>query len=192
MMKFSKEWSDQMMTKAVPAQIKKEKLTNDARNILVFSLDDFMNNSTIFKNKKEIISEFEDLILRIKSLMADKPSSTPRKKIWQIGRMIVNTRKKIKEKYNVDITNIIEAVAINLELSDSFLSYFVKFSEFSLKRQIDESIPWSSYIEALKLPNKIEFNRCIQLIKEGKLKSSKEIREYVKERNRLIRSCRKL
>ena len=62
------------------------------------------------------------------------------------------------------------------------LGYIVKFSNFSLKRQIDEKIPWSTYMEALNLPNKREFHLCLQLIKEGKLKSSKDVRNYVKSR----------
>lgn len=173
-----------IISNEIPSQIKKIELPHGLKNTLVFSLYDFINNPYLSNSKKEVIEEFEKLTKEISSLLGDKPSSAQRETIWKIGKMILNFRKKIKKKYNIYITNLIEAFAESLNLSDSFVRRIVKFSEFSLKRQIDENIPWSVYMEALNLPNKKEFYRCIQLIQEGKLKTSKEVREYVKEINK--------
>lgn len=172
----------------IPAQIRRIDLPKGSRTTLVFSLNDFIDNPSVLNSKKEIISEFENLIEKIESILGNEPSSVPRKMIWKVGKMILDFRKRILKKYNIYITNLTEAFANNLNLSDTFVGYMIKFSEFSLKRQVDESISWSTYMEALNLPTKKEFYRCIQLIKEGKLRTSKEVREYVKERNKKLKT----
>ena len=179
-----------MSSEPVPAQIKILDLPQGRKNTLVFSINDVFVNTHIIKSKNEIIHEFESLVGEIRSLLNDKPSSTPKKTLWTIGRKITKFRKDIVRKYNTYITNLNEALANNLGVSESQLGYIVKFSNFSLKRQIDEKIPWSIYMEALNLPNKREFHLCLQLIKEGKLKSSKDVRNYVKTRNLLWKNKR--
>ncbi|RUM34838.1 MAG: hypothetical protein DSY33_01155 [Archaeoglobus sp.] len=180
-----------MSVEIIPAQIKMLDLPQGRKNTLVFSINDIFENTSIVQSKNEIILEFENLIKEIQPLLYDKPSSTPKKTLWEIGRKIVKFRKNIIKKYRIYITNLNEAISNTLGVSESFIGYVVKFSNFSLKRQIDEKIPWSTYMEALNLPNKREFYYCLKLIKEGKLNSSKEVRGYVKSRNALLKNKNK-
>lgn len=174
-----------MSSEPIPAQIKILDLPQGCKNILVFSINDIFANTSVIRSKNEIVSEFENLITEIKSLLNNTPSSTPKKALWIIGRKTTKFRKETVKKYNVYITNLNEALANNLGISKSVMGYIVKFSNFSLKRQIDEKISWSMYMEALNLPSRREFYLCIQLIKEGKLKNSNDVRNYVKYRNKL-------
>jgi len=71
-------------------------------------------------------------------LLNDTPFSTPKKTLWSIGRKITKFRKETVKKYGIYIANLNEALANNLGVSESLIGYVVKFSNFSLKRQIDE------------------------------------------------------
>jgi len=169
---------------SVPAMIKKIKKTNGYTTEMVFSLQDIMNNKKLLVIKDEVIDEFYKLIGKIKNIMGtNKPSKIPRKKIWEIGHTILEERKRIGKKYGVDITNIIEAVAEELGFSESSIQYMVQFSVMLPKNKVSEKISWGKYQEAIKLINKTDFNLCITLIEKGKLKTTKEIRNYVRQKN---------
>lgn len=77
-----------MSPEPVPAQIKMLDLPQGRKNTLVFSMNDVFVNTPIIKSKNEIMSEFENLVNEVKSLLNDKPSSTPKRTLWTIGRKI--------------------------------------------------------------------------------------------------------
>ena len=169
---------------SVPAMIKRIKKTNGYTTEIVFSLQDVMNNKQLLIIKEEVIDEFNKLIRKIKNIIGtNKPSKIPRKQIWRIGHMILEERKKIGKKYGVDITNIIQAVAEELGLSESSIQYMVQFSAMLPQSKVREEISWGKYQEAIKLINNADFDLCITLIEKGELKTTKEIRNYVRQKN---------
>ncbi|BDC35775.1 MAG: hypothetical protein EF806_04540 [Candidatus Methanoliparum thermophilum] len=168
----------------IPAMIKKIKKTNGYTTEIVFSLQDVMNNKQLLIIKEEVINEFNKLLRKIKNIVGTNiPSKIPRKKIWEIGHTILEERKKIGKKYGVDITNIIQAVAEEIGLSKSSIQYMVQFSAMLPKNKVREEISWGKYQEAIQLINKTDFNQCITLIEKGELKTTKEIRNYVRQKN---------
>jgi len=169
---------------SVPAMIKRIKKTNGYTTEIVFSLQDVMSNKQLLITKEEVINEFNKLIRKIKNIIGtNKPSNIPRKKIWRIGHTILEERKKIGKKYGVDITNIIQAVAEELSLSRMSIQRMVQFSAMLPKNKVIEEISWGKYQEAIQIINKVDFNLCITLIENGELKTTTEIRNYVRQKN---------
>jgi hypothetical protein len=173
----------------VPAMIKRINKTNGYTTEIVFSFQDVMNNKQLLIIKEEVKNEFNKLIRKINNIIiTNMPSNIPRKDVWKIGHFIIEERKKIANNYGIDITNIIEAVAEELDLSGTSISYMVKFSDMLPINKVNEKISWGKYQEAMKLINRTDFNQCITLIKKGKLKTTKEIRSYVRQKNKESRA----
>jgi len=170
---------------AIPIMIKRIKISDEYRTEIIFSFRDVMHNKQLLILREKIIYEFDELISKIKNIIdGKKPSKVSRKNLWEIGHTILKVRKKIAEKYGVDITNIIQAVAEELGLSESSIQYMVQFSVMIPKSKVKEDISWGKYQEAIKLVDRTDFNKCINLIENKQLKTTKEIREYVRQKNR--------
>jgi len=168
----------------IPAVIKNIPTSKGAVQNILFSVSDVIGNKKLLIIKTDIMREYQELIKNIKILLGkDRPSSTPRKNIWEAGNLIVKTRERIRNKYGVDMTNIVEAVAVNIGLSKRFIQYMVQFSKIIPKEKVIEEISWSNYKEALDLINKKDFEKCVLLIKNRKLRNREEIRKYVRRKN---------
>ncbi|MEM3667985.1 MAG: hypothetical protein QW388_05000 [Thermoplasmatales archaeon] len=169
----------------IPVIIKRVPTSNGFTDDILFSMADVIQNKKLIAIKDDIMKEYNSLIKKIKKLLRnDKPSKAPRKNIWDVGDLILMTRENIRNRYGIDITNLIEAVAVNLGLSKSSVRYIVKFRQITAKEKIIENISWSNYMEAINFINKGDFEKCILLINKGKLRTTKEIRNYVRQKNK--------
>ncbi|MEM3455738.1 MAG: hypothetical protein QXT72_04205 [Candidatus Micrarchaeia archaeon] len=169
----------------IPVIIKRVPTSNGFTDDILFSMADVIQNKKLIAIKDDIMKEYNSLIKKIKKLLRnDKPSKAPRKNIWNAGDLILMTRENIRNRYGIDITNLIEAVAVNLGLSKSSVRYIVKFRQITAKEKVIENISWSNYMEAINFINKGDFEKCILLINKGKLRTTKEIRNYVRQKNK--------
>lgn len=169
----------------IPVVLKRIKTSNGYTVEIVFSLKDVFRDKYLLMTRENIINEFRKLISKIRNLInGKKPSKISRRDIWEIGHTILEVRKKIAEKHGVDITNIVQATAEELGVSESSIRYMVQFSAMIPKNKVKEKISWGKYQEAIKLIEIADFNDCIKLIERGELKTTKEIRKYVRQKNK--------
>ncbi|MHC1625353.1 MAG: hypothetical protein ACXQS2_05075 [Methermicoccaceae archaeon] len=167
----------------VPAIIKRIG-TSSRKAEVIFSLRDVMGNKQLLVTKDKVLDDFYNLTIRITDIIdSHRVADIPRKKIWDIGYAILRAREKIVEKYGVDISNTIQAVAEEVGLSESSVRYIVRFSIVLPKSRVKEEIIWSKYQEAMDMVSKADFNGCISLIERGELRTSKDVRKYVREKN---------
>lgn len=165
----------------VPANIIKIETSKGLVSELVISLKD----RNILTYKKNILEEYNKLIEKINLVWGDKnPSDLPVIQIWEIGNAILETRRSIRENYGVDLTNIIDAVSIEIHFSSRAVQYMVQFSVMLPKENINNKISWGKYQEAIKLKKKEDFLECLNKINQNELKSSREVRKFVREKNK--------
>lgn len=174
-----------MNKKVIPAKYKRIVRNDKEHWVLIFDIKDFLTDKKPGYYQKEISKILDDLLRQIKIIMdAKKPSQIPRKKLWDIGDMIIKAREDISTKYGIYITNIVEAISIKLGLATRTVNFFVQFRETISKDKIDETIPWKVYQIALLLRDKSKFEECINLYKCRRLKNTKEVLEYVQTLNK--------
>lgn len=167
----------------VPANIIKIETSNGLVSELVMSLKD--RNYLI--HKKAILEEYNKLIEKINIEWGDRePSELSVIKIWEIGNAILENRTNIREKYGVDITNIIDAISKEINHSHRAIQYMVQFSVMLPKERIDEKISWGKYQEAIQLKKKEDFEESLNKIIDEELKTSRDVRKFVREKNKII------
>jgi len=173
--------------KIITAVIKEIQTSNGAVQSIGFSASEVFHNSRLLIIQDDIQKEYEKLIKNIKALLGDnKPSYAPRKKIWEVGDLIVRTRENIGKKWGVYITNMAEAIAVALGYHPRFIQYMIQFREFVPKHEVCEDISWTNYKELLDLKNKDQIKEGVLLIKTGKLRTREQIRKYVREKNKEV------
>ena len=172
----------------IPAKFKKIRTKSGGEYwMLIFNFSDFVTNRRPAEYEKKISKDLDNLLEEIKKILPDKkPSKVKRVKIWEIGDMILNKRDEIIRKYNIYITNIIEAVAIKLGIAPRTVNFFVQFRKVIPKNKIDENIPWKVYQIALLLKDKRRFEECIELYKKRYIKNTADMLDYVKKINAKI------
>jgi hypothetical protein len=164
-----------------PANIIKIETSKGLVSELVISL----NDRNILTYKKNILEEYNKLIGRINLVLGDKkPSDLLVIQIWELGNCILETRTLIRKKYGADITNIIDAISIETNHSSRAIQYMVQFSVMIPKENINENISWGKYQEAIQLKKKEDFLECLNKINQNELKSSRDVRKFVREKNK--------
>ena len=168
----------------IPAKLKRITKGDKEYWTLIFGLSDFIADKRPAEYEKAISEELHILLEEIKKMLPDgKPSKVKRKNLWEIGNMILNKREEISKKYGIYITNIVEAVAIKLNIVPRTVNFFVQFRNVIPLNKVDESIPWKVYQIALLLKDKKRFEECISLYKSGILKNTSEVLKYVQKSN---------
>jgi len=170
---------------AIPALIKRIPSSHGNINTVIFSMSDVKKTENLFRLNNDVLNLFTSLVERSKKLLGEKsPSKVKRSDLWTIGNLFKRMQKRFVSEFRVDVTNLTLALANELNISGSSMGYIILFRKRLLKRDVNEQISWGKYLEALNLKTKENFLHCVSLIENGNLKTTSEIRNYVKQRNK--------
>lgn len=97
---------------------------------------------------------------------------------WKLADAIYSFIKLIENDGYI-FTNVSEALARDVGISKSQLSYLIKFrTHYPYIDQVSNEINWSKYRELMDFPDAKSRKECENLIKIGKIKTDTEIREF--------------
>ncbi len=97
---------------------------------------------------------------------------------WKLADMI-NSLSQYVESEGYFLTNMAEALARDIGISKSQFNYLRKFRErYPSIDQVSGKINWSKYRELMDFSDEKMRKQCELLIREGKIKSDGEIRDF--------------
>jgi hypothetical protein len=100
---------------------------------------------------------------------------------WKLADAICSLNEFV-ENEGYFLANAVEAISRDVGLSKSQLNYLRKFRDrYPSIDQVSEKINWSKYRELMDFSNENMRKQCELLIKEGKIKSDGEIRDFKKK-----------
>jgi hypothetical protein len=123
--------------------------------------------------------KFADRCQRLlKEIRSNRKLMADSKLQWKLANEIYSFIKLIENDGYV-FANVSEALPRDIEMSKSQLSYLIKFRTYYPSiDQVSKEINWSKYRELMDFSDNKARKECETLIKKGKIKSDKEIREF--------------
>ncbi len=98
---------------------------------------------------------------------------------WELADKI-NTFLNLRAKgIGVVLVNYTEALHRDLDISESELRYILRFyGKYPHMNELDQRINWSKYRELMDFTDENSRRRCEAMIKEGRIRSDSEIRDF--------------
>lgn len=173
-------------SKIMPVQIKTPTGASDSVRSFVFGLADL--TATGYKNIENAEQLYRDRLQMwkkaIQRMRIEKSNALLR---WKLGKEIVTFFNVLKEKYSITITNKVEAIALDLKISETTVSSIIKMAERFTESEVKEfGFNWSKFNELLRTNDTQKMNECIKLIKSGKIKYDSQIREFLKGQSNFV------
>jgi len=149
-----------------------------------FLLIPFFSSGGITEKREKILSIINDAAESIAEQISKKhPSRSKASKLFLAGRIISTARQKILKDYGIEISNFLDIFAKLLQIERRNVNYILQLYSSLREEDIDDSIPWTVYRYCVSTRDKKKSREVLNLYKEGKLKSSSDVRRYVKMLN---------
>lgn len=178
--------------------VKIVELTSPSGNKAIDVMIDIYDYNEI-ENAQQKIRNFKkkyfETVQKTAKIMPKKKSDRKPSHFWQIGKLLYDFNKSIKNDF--EITNYNAAIIRDFGLYDrSHVGHIIQFGEFFNKKDIDDKIPMSTYLELIW---KSSFLKKLDLLEKEKkrlLKMAKEKtlsphKDYRIELNELVDSLEK-
>lgn len=151
---------------------------------ILFPLDSVFSSGGITEKREKILSIINDAVESIAGQISKKhPSRSKASKLFLAGKTISNARQKILKDYGIEISNFLDIFAKLLKIDRRNVNYILQLYSSLREEDIDDSIPWTVYRYCVSTKDKKKSREVLNLYKEGKLKSSSDVRRYVKMLN---------
>ena len=151
---------------------------------ILFPLEAVFSSGGITEKRKKILSIINDAAENIANLISKKhPSRSKVSKLFLAGKVISNARQKILNDYGIEISNFLEIFAKLLQIDRRTVNYMLQLYSSLTENDIDDDIPWTVYKYCVSTKDKKKSREVLNLYKDGKLKSSIDVRKYVKKLN---------
>ncbi len=151
---------------------------------IMFPLSIIFSTNGITNLREEILSIINKTIKDLNNLISENQISKSKpSQLYLAGKIILDTKKKIMKKYGIDITNFMDMIADNLKICKRNINYVVQLYKTLKEKDIDNSIPWTVYKQSISTVDKKKSREVLNLYKNGKLKSSTDVKKYVKKLN---------
>jgi hypothetical protein len=174
------------MVNPIPVEIRK--ITDpDGRSRLgavaflggVLSTPDIKDRLSSLEEKYTLLLKQCENILEKTKTTAGRSDATLR---WQLAQKVGSFLDLNMKNEGVVFVNYVEALQRDLEVSESELRYIFKFfKKYKNEKELDTRINWSKYRELMDFSDEKLRKQCETLIKEGKIKSDKEIRAFKRQ-----------
>jgi hypothetical protein len=171
------------MATQIPVEIRKITDPNGSSRIgVVTYLDEVLSTPDIRERLSRVEDGYKLLLEQCKQILAviktPKGRSDARLR-WELADKIHTFLNSQMKGIGVVLVNYTEAIHRDLGISESELRYIFRFySRYNSLKKVDTRINWSKYRELMDFSDDQERRRCEALIKEGRIKSDKEIREF--------------
>jgi len=151
---------------------------------ILFPLDSVFSSGGITEKREKILSIINDAAESIAGQISKKhPSRSKASKLFLAGKIISNARQKILKDYGIEISNFLEIFAKLLQIDRRNVNYILQLYSSLTENDIDDNIPWTVYRYCVSTRDKKKSREVLNLYKVGKLKSSNDVRRYVKMLN---------
>lgn len=151
---------------------------------LMFPLDSIFSAGGISIKREEILSIINDAVNILgRRIAKNHPSRSKIKEIYQAGKVISDARQKIVADYGTEISNFLDIFAKLLKVDRRNINYLLQLYSSLREEDLDSKIPWTVYRYCISTVEKGRSIEVLNMYKEGKLKSSNEVRFYVKKLN---------
>ena len=185
-----------MKMKKIPVKIVQYTINGETRkNVMIDMIDTYDIEGDAELKISNFKKKYFELIKMAQGIMPKEKSKRKSSHFWKIGKLLFDFNKSIENKF--EITNFQQAIIRDFALYDrSHFTIILQFGEFFIKKDIDDSIPMSSYLELIWKANSFtklgllekEKKRLLKMAKEKTLPSHKF---YRKELNKLVLSAEK-
>jgi len=170
----------------IPVEI--TKITNPdgtSRTGVITYLEEVVSTPDI-KNRLLAIEKEYALLVQRCSLTLKRirtPEGRPDARLrWELANTIYTFLNSNADKIGVVLVNYKNALCADLGISNSELTYLLKFrKKYANFDQLDDRINWSKYRELMDFSDEKSRKQCEMLIKAGKIRSDTEIREFKKK-----------
>lgn len=155
------------------------------QSAFVVSLADMVTSQDTYDRLRNAEQDYMDHLDRWKRQVQSvkKERSNPARR-WKLGDSILSFQRKMRLRWRLRPTNLLEAVSRDLELSDSALGYTLRLRQrFTLDEIHTLGFGWSKFQEILDIKDDTMMRKCALLIKKGRLKHDEDIREFKRTAN---------
>jgi hypothetical protein len=167
----------------VPVEILKLKGPDGVeRYKAIISFQDAIADTSQSKRLIQIQDEYAKRISQLKNIWQTIEQTRENKANsqyqWKLAD-VINSLSTFVEGEGYFLTNSTDALSRDVGISKSQINYLRKFRErYTSIDQVSEKINWSKYRELMDFSNEKMRKQCELLIKEGKIKSDGEIRDF--------------
>lgn len=182
--------------KKIPVKIVQYTINGETRkNVMIDMIDTYNIEGDAESKINNFKKKYFELIKKAQGIMPKEKSKRKSSHFWKIGKLLFDFNKSIENKF--EITNFNQAIIRDFGLYDqSHFNTILHFGEFFTKKDIDDSISMSSYLELIWKANSFkkfglfekEKKRLLKMAKEKTLPSHKSYREDL---NKLVKSIEK-
>jgi hypothetical protein len=142
----------------------------------VLSTPDIRERLSSVEDKYKSLLEQCNQILAVIKTIKGRPDARLR---WELAEKIHTFLNSQMKGIGVVLVNYIEAIHRDLRISESELRYIFRFyATYKSLKEVDPRINWSKYRELMDFSNDEARKRCEALIKQGRITSDTEIREF--------------
>ena len=142
----------------------------------VLSTPDIKDRLTaVEKEYLTLLKQCEDILSQTKTSKG-RPDARLR---WMLAEKVSTFLDSSAKRLGVILVNYTDALQRDLGVSESELRYIFRFyRKYKNANELDDRINWSKYRELMDFSNNELRKQCEILIKNGKIKSDGEIREF--------------
>jgi hypothetical protein len=169
---------------AVKVKMIRVKSGNKEKWEIMFPLDSIFLTEGPSAKRDKTLSVIYDAVDSFRSQIAIKhPSKSKARRLYQAGKIISVARQRILTEYGIEISNFLDIFAKLLQVDRRNVNFIVQLYSSLTEEDIDDNIPWTVYRYCISTRNKKKSREVLTLYKEGKLKSSNDVRRYAKMLN---------
>ena len=131
--------------------------------------------ATIEKEYFKLLKQSEGILTQTKT-SEGRPNAKLR---WMLAEKVNTFLESNAKNLGVILVNYTDALRRDLGISESELRYIFRFyHKYKKASELDDRINWSKYRELMDFSDEKMRKHCEVLIKEGKIKSDGEIRDF--------------
>jgi hypothetical protein len=177
------------MAAQIPIEIRRITDPNGSSRIgAVTYLGEVLSTPDIRERLSSVEDKYKSLLEQCKKILAiiKAPKGRPDARLrWELADKIHTFLDSQMKGIGVVLVNYTEAIHRDLGISESELRYIFRFyGRYNSLKEVDPRINWSKYRELMDFSDDKARKRCEVLIKEGRITSDTEIREFKrKEKN---------
>jgi hypothetical protein len=148
----------------------------------ILSTPDIKNRLlTVEREYKSLLQQCNEILTKTKT-SEGRPDARLR---WEIADKISIFLDSNAKRSGVVVINYAEALHRDLGISESELRYILRFyGKYRNRDKLDDRINWSKYRELMDFSDEKLRKQCETLIKDGKIRSDEEIREFKRKMKR--------
>ena len=170
-----------------PIAIRRSSVNTGDKGRFVISLADAISSPGLYERLQSAEKEYRNALpkwhKRISRIKDNRSGSVER---WRLADDILAFENHLRTKWNIQPTNTLSAISLDLGISRCSLGYMFRLRErFSFAEVGALRFGWSKLQEILDIEDDDRMKQCVGLVSRNILKSDGDIRKFKKKANSL-------